>query len=42
MDMLGVSKSGVYRFLAKLKACGAIEQEVKGGGWHKSILGKQV
>ena len=42
MDMLGVSKSGVYRFLAKLKACGAIEKEGKGGGWHKSILGKRV
>ena len=42
MDMLGVSKSGLYRFLAKLKASGAIEQDGKGGGWHKSILGKRV
>ena len=42
MDMLGMSKSGLYRFLAKLRDCGAIEQEGKGGGWHKSILGKQV
>ena len=42
MDMLCVSKSGLYRFLAKLKASGAIEQESKGGGWRKSILGKQV
>ena len=42
MSMLGVSKSGLYRFLAKLKACGAIEKEGKGGGWRKSILGKQV
>ena len=42
LDMLGVSKSGLYRFLAKLKANGAIAQEGKGGGWRKSILGKQV
>lgn len=42
MDMLGMSKSGLYRFLAKLRDCGAIEQEGKGGGWHKSILGKRV
>ncbi|MBQ3340815.1 MAG: hypothetical protein IJG84_02885, partial [Kiritimatiellae bacterium] len=42
MDMLGVSKSGLYRFLGKLRACGAIAQERKGGGWRKSILGKQV
>ena len=42
MDMLCVSKSGLYRFLAKLKASGAIEQDGKGGGWRKSILGKQV
>jgi len=40
MDMLGVSKSGLYRFLSKLKNSGAVEQEGKGGGWHKSILGK--
>lgn len=37
IDMLGVSKSGVYRFLAKLKNSGVIEQIAKGGGWHKSI-----
>ena len=40
IDMLGVSKSGLYRFLAKLRKGGSIEQEGKGGGWHKSILGK--
>ena len=37
MDMLGVSKSGLYRFLAKLKASGVIEQDGKGGGLRKSI-----
>ena len=42
IDILGVSKSGLYRFLAKLRKSGAIEQEGKGGGWHKSVLGKQV
>ncbi|MBQ2628366.1 MAG: hypothetical protein IJG13_01680, partial [Kiritimatiellae bacterium] len=42
MSMLGVSKSGLYRFLAKLRASSAIEQDGKGGGWRKSILGKQV
>ena len=37
IDMLGVSKSGLYRFLAKLKASRVIEQEGKGGGWFKRI-----
>ena len=42
LELLGVSKSTLYRFLSKLKEKGALAQDGKGGGWRKSQLGKQV
>ena len=42
MDMLGISKSGLYRFLVKLKNGGVLEQDGKGGGWRKAIVAKRV
>lgn len=42
LELLGVSKSSLYRFLSKLKEKGVLAQDGKGGGWRKSSLGKQV
>ena len=42
LELLGVSKSGLYRFLSELKEKGVLIHEGKGGGWRKSQLGKQV
>ena len=42
MELLGISKSSVYRILSKLARQGVVFQEGKGSGWHFSKVGKQV
>lgn len=42
LELLGVSKSALYRLLSGLKESGLLVQDGKGGGWRKSQLGKQV
>ena len=42
LELLGVSKSTLYRFLSALKESGALVQDGKGAGWRKSQLGQQV
>ena len=42
MELLGISKSTLYRILSKLKQRGAMFQEGKGEGWHFPKVGKQV
>ena len=36
LELLGVSKSALYRFLSSLKANGVLVQDGKGAGWRKS------
>jgi uncharacterized membrane protein len=42
MELLGISKSSLYRILSKLARQGVVFQEGKGSGWHFSKVGKQV
>ncbi len=41
VSMLGISKSGMYRYLSVLKASGILATAGKGSGWSLSNLGKQ-
>ena len=40
LELLGISKSALYRLLSRLKENCVLEQDGKGSGWRKSQLGK--
>ena len=40
LELIGISKSALYRILSRLKKNGVLDHDGKGGGWHKSQLGK--